>query len=783
MMGPLKLASNLLILLLVVLQISAEGSVSKVYIVTVTGTPYALAARTNAALRSIQSRAAFRQRAVARHDGILEGMLGRSGAARAKLYSYTGVHNGFSAALTAAQAALLRGQEGVQQVVEDCVRRPQTTRSYSFLGLDAPRGGAWATSNGSDVIIGLLDTGVWPESASFRDAGYGPPPMRWKGTCQPGFAFIPANCNNKLIGARFYADGFERYRNVSLNSAASSVRFGEYRSPRDAQGHGTHTASTAAGSVASPATFLGSNYGTARPVAYGARIAMYKVCWGHGSVATCCDSDILAALDDAVADGVDIVSLSLAGRPPDPVFAEDAVAMGTLVATLAGVTAVAVGGNAGPGPMSVVNAAPWILTVAAHTIDRRFVATVALASKAKYMGVSLTSGTMPAGAQLPIIPGDKGALWWKDAGLALLCQDSFLDPAKVKGKIVLCQCQDPHIAIFKSLEVQRAGGAGLILYNTPSRGDFIDTSAAPHVVPTVHLSYSAGARLHASILNQTNGTGSIGSASAQPDIAAPGDHILASWSESPYAGGPTSMTSDKRVVSWNVLSGTSMAAPHVAAVAALVKAKYRSWDPSWIRSAIITSGTIINNKGKRITSLTGVPGTPFDYGGGRVVPSGALDPGLVYGLTPVDYFNFLCTPSGHFTTALLKSALGVNRTCPTVPTNELDLNYPSIGIFNVPVGTTSRLFRRTVTLVGPVGTYNATIVHPFGASVMLNRYTHKFVKVFETFTFSVRVRTTKASSSDPNGVHVPNTGSFSFGSITWSDGKRKVRSPLYVNAV
>lgn len=80
--------------------------------------------------------------------------------------------------------------------------------------------------------------GIWPESPSFQDDGYGPPPSKWKGICRIGDSFGPEKCNGKIIGARWYTAGVDK---ALLN--------GEFLSPRDANDHGTHTASTAAGNL------------------------------------------------------------------------------------------------------------------------------------------------------------------------------------------------------------------------------------------------------------------------------------------------------------------------------------------------------------------------------------------------------------------------------------------------------------------------------------------------------------------------------------------------------
>ncbi|RWW21673.1 hypothetical protein GW17_00014166 [Ensete ventricosum] len=194
------------------------------------------------------------------------------------------------------------------------------------------------------------NTGIWPESKSFDDHGYGPVPSRWKGICQTGELFSIHSCNRKIIGARWYAGGID-----------PSLLAGEYRSPRDSHGHGTHTASTAAGSFVSNASFHGLGSGTARGGAPRARLAIYKACWVDVG---CLDATVLKAIDDAIHDGVDILSLSLGGQL-NPYYA-------SIHAVAKGISVVFAGGNDGPVPQTIANDLPWVITVAASSIDRSF---------------------------------------------------------------------------------------------------------------------------------------------------------------------------------------------------------------------------------------------------------------------------------------------------------------------------------------------------------------------------------------------------------------------------
>ncbi|KAL2528366.1 Subtilisin-like protease SBT1.7 [Forsythia ovata] len=216
------------------------------------------------------------------------------------LYTYSNVIHGYSTRLTAKEAQVLENSPGILSVLPELKYELHTTRTPSFLGLDQNANLFPESDSVSEVVVGVLDTGVWPESKSFEDTGFGPIPSSWKGECESGTNFTASNCNRKLIGARYFARGYE----AALGPIGQTK---ESRSPRDDDGHGTHTSSTAAGSVVSDASLLGYAAGTARGMATRARVAVYKVCWLGG----CFSSDILAAMDKAIDDNVNVLSLSL----------------------------------------------------------------------------------------------------------------------------------------------------------------------------------------------------------------------------------------------------------------------------------------------------------------------------------------------------------------------------------------------------------------------------------------------------------------------------------------
>ncbi|KAJ8471269.1 hypothetical protein OPV22_025612 [Ensete ventricosum] len=314
------------------------------------------------------------------HLTLLDRVLDGGSSAKERLvYSYTRSFNGLAARLTHEEKEKLAGEDGVISVFPSRKLKTHTTRSWDFLGF--PRDLQRKQSTGTDVIVGVFDTGIWPEAEAFSDEGFGPPPSKWKGVCQN------FRCNNKIVGARFYI--------------APDASIPVDRSPRDFHGHGSHTASTVAGREVKKASLYGIAKGTARGGAPAARIAVYKICWSDG-----CDSHyILAAFDDAIADGVDIISMSLGGSFAIDYF-EDVLAIGSFHAVAKGILTSASAGNYGPYRGTVANVAPWMLVVAASSIDRRIVDKVVLGNNMTIRGISINS--FPTQKKFyPLVLGDE----------------------------------------------------------------------------------------------------------------------------------------------------------------------------------------------------------------------------------------------------------------------------------------------------------------------------------------------------------------------------------------
>ncbi|MDT4913209.1 MAG: hypothetical protein QOC66_2337 [Pseudonocardiales bacterium] len=684
----------------------------------------------------------WQQRLVAKHDSALA----KVGAT--KLYDYTVTNNGIAADLSAAQATALAKTSGVLALERDQLQHPDTTLSPEFLGLSAP-GGIWqqlggAKNAGAGTVVGVIDTGIWPESAAFAGHTGIPVPSTWQGKCVAGELFPVTECNDKLIGARYYVQGFGKH-----NIAKS-----EYLSPRDAQSHGTHTSSTAAGDYGTDVTIDGQHIGTGSGMAPGAKVAMYKVCWAGepGVDDGCFNSDSVAAINDAVADGVDVLNYSIGGTTESDVASSVSIAF--LLAARAGVFVANSAGNSGPGASTLDHPAPWVTTVAAATHRRAFQA-VELGNGARYVGASTTpSLTTPT----PLVTAASVKLASATVTNASLCFAGSLDPAKAAGKVIVCD-RGVNDRIEKGFEVKRVGGAGMVMVNlTPNslNGDF-------HPVPAVHINNtdgaavkayitSAGAAATAKILPLTpvelaaapkvpeitdfssrGPSTTTGGDILKPDIAAPGNDVVAAVAPPADHGR-----------SWDFMSGTSMASPHIAGIGALIMAKHPDWLPSEIKSAIMTSA------GDTVSSAK----DPFAQGAGFVNPNGAADPGLVYPTTFNEYVQYL------------KSIGAATTSLPAIQAS--DLNQASIGIGRITGEKT--VTRRVKNVSDTAATYTSTPDVPgFDVTVTPSTLT---VQPGETKAFTVRF----VRSDAP-------LGAWAKGSLTWSDGTHRVRIPVAVKPV
>ncbi|GKV12986.1 hypothetical protein SLEP1_g24068 [Rubroshorea leprosula] len=690
------------------------------------------------------------------------------------LYVYEKI-TGFAAKLSKKQLESLRQLNGFLSATPDELLKLHTTHSPQFLGLERGKG-LWNSKNlESDVIVGVVDSGIWPEHDSFKDSTMSPVPSRWKGICEEGTNFTASNCNRRLIGARAYYKGYE--------AAGGRIHETEdYKSARDAQGHGTHVSSTAAGSLVKNASFLGLAKGSASGIRYTSRIAAYKVCWHRG----CAGSDILAAMDQAILDGVDVLSLSLGSY--DKPYYRNNIAIGAFHAIRNGIFVSCSAGNSGPYSSSVGNTAPWITTVAASYLDRSFLATVKLGNRQTFKGSSLYTGKSTM--QLPIAYGKSAG--YEDAGY---CYQGSLNRTLVKGKIVLCELGNFSRAELAD-NVKLAGGDGMIVLNDDKHGE--ELIAEAYLLPAIAVGATAGKAIKKYISSNKKATASIafygtvygnrassmaafsargpskiGPEVIKPDITAPGVNILAAW---PPLSSPTYANSDKRSVPFNILSGTSMSCPHVSGMAALIKSVHTNWSPAAIKSALMTTAyTLDNTKNPMLDVATLSAATPFAFGSGHVNPEIASNPGLIYNITEVDYLNHLCSLGYTSDQVTLFTGSSSHFSCPSTRTPLGDLNYPSFAVnFKGNVQNNTVTFKRTVTNVGaPRSSYTVQVQEPKDTIVTVKPTVLSFKKLGEELSYTVSFVGRRGKTS--RGL------SNSFGALLWVSGKYTVRSPIAVS--
>ena len=751
--------------------IGAQKADTKVYIAMMDGAPVVaydggkvgLASTRPENDKKINPNSARVKRYVQHQNAKHNAALASVGAAKNKVYDYNFAFNGFAAVLTEAQAKALKARPDVLMVWQDELRQLETDNSPDFLGLTA-EGGLWDTGyTGEDVIIGVIDTGAWPEHPSFSDQldlsdapgnsgkrslAYGPPPADWYGDCQSGERWSQDDCNNKLIGARYFKDGFT---NNDINISK------DFLSARDKDGHGSHTASTAGGNAGVEASIFGVDRGVLSGMAPRARIAVYKACWAD---AGCAGSDLTMAIDQAVADGVDVINYSIGSSATS--LASDDIAF--LFAADAGVFVATSNGNSGPDAGTTGSPAwdPWLTSVGASTQDRTFLGSASSSDGWEFFGASITGST---DGELMLVDAE-------DAGDEL-CTPGALDPALVAGNVVLCR-RGVFARVEKSHAVYLAGGAGMILYNAFDTQSQVTDN---HWVPSVHINNSDGMTIKAYI--DSTGTDAVAMINGgefatipapwmasfssrgpnggapdviKPDITAPGVNILAANSPVPFLGMPGQL--------FQSISGTSMSSPHVAGIFALLKEAHPDWSPAAAKSAIMTTAYQDVMKEDGVT-----PADPFDMGAGHLNPNPAVDPGLVYDAGFFDYLAFLCgnNPAniGQGTCDFLAGS-GYSL-------DPSQLNLPSIGVADL---AGSEMVTRTVTSVTPVeATYTASFEAPPGVDVVVDPPSLTLLPG-ESAAYAVTFTNVSAALDE-----------WVFGGVTWSHGPHVVRIPVALKPV
>jgi subtilisin family serine protease len=547
------------------------------------------------------------------------------------------VLNAVAMQVPAAEVRNLASLPDVLAVYPDELLKPDTDRSPTFIG--APT--VWKAlggqeSAGEGVIVGVLDTGIWPEHPSFADPDTSgkpypapPPPTTGTRACEfsgganPGPAFA---CNNKLIGADRFMASYD---------ALVGLIPGEFTTARDDNGHGSHTASTAAGNAGVAASIFGVSRGTISGIAPRAHVMAYKVCGESG----CLSSDSAAAVQEAIRDGVDVINFSISGGN-NPY--SDAVELAFLDAYNAGIFVATSAGNSGPAADTVNHRAPWVTSVAATTHDRAFVNKALVTAPG---GASLTlDGTSltPALGASPLVSA--GDAPYSDP----YCVGPF--PAGTfTGKVVICKRGAGIGRAQKGFNIRQAGAAGMILYNDAPTVTDLETDN--HYLPTSHIQFAAGQTLLSFLAAHPGAQASLTAGApataagdvmasfssrggpdqslgvSKPDVAAPGVQILAGHAPQhvDVAGGPPGEL-------FQAIAGTSMSSPHVAGAAALLADLQPSWTPGQIKSALMTTADTDVVKEDGSTSAT-----PFDRGSGRIDLTRAANPGLTIDESGADY--------------------------------------------------------------------------------------------------------------------------------------------------
>lgn len=691
------------------------------------------------------------------HDSLLRKALRRE--KYLKLYSYHYLINGFAVLVTTEQADKLSRRSEVAHVVLDFSVRTDTTHTPQFLGLPQ---GAWPIEGGYDsagegIVIGFIDTGIDPTHPSFSDDLDGntyPVPQHFSGICEVTWDFPSGSCNRKLVGARHFA------ASAITRGIFNSTQ--DYASPFDGDGHGTHTASIASGNHGIPVVVAGHQFGNASGMAPRSHIAVYKSLYkSFGGFA----ADVVAAIDQAAQDGVDIISLSITPnrRPPGVATFFNPIDMALLSAVKAGIFVVQAAGNTGPAPRSISSFSPWIFTVGAAAHDRVYNNSITMGNNITISGAGLAPRTDRDYTMISAthaLCNDTTATHDMYVGE---CQDaSILNQDLVAGNLLICSYSVRFVlgvsTIKQALQTAKnLSAAGVVFYVDPFVIGF-QLNPTPMDIPgiiipspddtkvliryynsslvrdtstkqiikfgavarisgglTADYSYSAPKVMYYSARGPDPEDSSLDDADVlKPNLVAPGNSIWGAWS---------SLGTDSvefQGENFAMMSGTSMAAPHVAGLAALIKKKFPSFGPAAIASALSTTASLHDKNGGPIMAqraysnpdMNQSPATPFDMGSGFVNATAALDPGLIFDSSCDDYISFLCGINGSAPVVL--NYTGLSCTNPTL--TGADVNLPSITIAKL---NQTRMVNRTVTNIGVNETFSVGWSAPYGVNMKI----------------------------------------------------------------
>lgn len=565
-------------------------------------------------------------------------------------YEYRATLNGFAAEMTPAEAAQAANLPAVKHIERDREFELQTDSGPAWIGAtsiwDGTATGGLPGTKGEGIVIGVIDTGIDPWNPSFADIGgdsydHTNGTGQFFGVCDPTNLTPPAGitaydptfpCNDKLIGAW----GYE-----SVNGGT----------PRDSNGHGSHTASTAAGNYVEDTVVLtptDTYTATISGVAPHANIIMYAAC--------CTGAALSAARDQVVLDGVvDVVNYSIGADDPTTNPWGDINAIQWLAVREAGIFVATSAGNNGPGDETIGSPGdmPWLTTVGASSHNRAFLNSITLDDGVNdpitLDGSSMANGYGPAEVVFSVDFADP------DNGIseedARLCADGIFPPDTFSGQIVVCE-RGTYGRVAKGQTVSDGGAGGYILAQAAEIGGGPGAVVTdPHVLPAVHIDYATYQNLLAYIANAggpvmgtiagstldvNDAHGDIMAAFSSrganrgifadlivPNVTAPGRDIWAAYHQGDAGDGD---------YTWNVISGTSMSSPHVAGAGALMAALHPDWTPAQIESALMTTSVTNVRNDDAVNAAT-----PFAMGSGRVDLTKAAEAGLLMDVTTAEF--------------------------------------------------------------------------------------------------------------------------------------------------
>lgn len=548
------------------------------------------------------------------------------------LYSYTTALDGFAVALTDLQAKQLRLSPQVVSIEPDSIARldgqPDSQAAESRVGAPPARAPSQSAASalprlssrataGRGTVIGVVDSGIWPENPSFAGIPIDARTLHarypgFTGSCSDGERWSPDTCSTKVLAARYFVAGF----------GPSHVAAADYLSPRDPSGHGSHVAGTAAGNAGVPVTIQKQDFGNLSGMAPAAALAIYKACWTAPDPVDdgCTVSDSVAAVDAAVSDGVDVLNYSASSSDAAPNGALEQAFRG---AAAAGVFVATSAGDTGLTGAPIAHPSPWVTTVGASSHDP-YLGSVRLGNGDRYVGAMVSDTDVPAS---PLVYARTVPARGASGRQAALCYPGSLDARAVRAAIVICD-RGVTARVAKSAAVAQAGGIAMVLVN---RGPG-STDADFHSVPTVHLNARDGRAIKSYLAAATRPTATLRAHSSadrplpavaafsasgpapssdgsilKPDVTAPGVSVVAAVAPPANFG---------RL--WDLYSGTSMATAAVSGLAAGIRSEQPLWSPAAIKSAMMTTASPIPGAG------------PWEQGAGDIRPEAATDPGLVY---------------------------------------------------------------------------------------------------------------------------------------------------------